>query len=163
MICEKYEPKIVAYVLGELAEAEAEQCHAHIEACEHCRSIYEKYACLVDEISRDAEPIPTLAESESLSQALAQIPLHQQQTRPDAQPYSKGLPALIFGSLVVFCAIAVVLSLQVLGHFNLAAAIWSIGPAPITVFILVAIFVTSFLPIAVASKRRPLNGMTFRR
>lgn len=160
VICEKYEPKIIAYVLGELAEAEAKQCRAHIESCEHCRNIYELYVSLVDDISHDSEQVPTSCEFQSLSQALANIPLHQQHAGPDTP---KGLPALVFGSLVAFVAIAAIISLQVLGHFNLVAAIRSVGFAPIICVVLIGIFITSFLPIAVASKRRPLNGMTFRR
>jgi anti-sigma factor RsiW len=163
MRCEEYESSIVAYVLGELAADEAADCRAHIEACAHCRSVCESYTCVVGVIAEKHELCPTASESEALSRALAQVDPVRQQAKAAPRPIPRGLPALIWGSLLAFVVIATVLALQTLGRYDFAAAIWAIGPARIVLAAVITVFVTSFLPIAVAARRRPLNGMTFRR
>ncbi|MCE5314202.1 MAG: hypothetical protein ABFD49_00920 [Armatimonadota bacterium] len=163
MNCEHCEPSIIEYVLDELNECESADILAHIETCAYCRSLCESYACLVDTIACEPESHPTSAQSESLSRALARIDLPVKQTMPVGQPVAQGLLAMILGSMLAFVLIATVLTLQVLGSIDIVGAIWSHGPAPTIVFVAIAIFVTSFLPIAMTSKRRPLNGMTFRR
>lgn len=160
MSCERYEPSIVAYHLGELAAGDSAELFAHIETCERCRAAYEGYAGLVHAIEREFEISPTLCESESLSRALNQVVLR---TKPASEHLPQGLPALIWASLAAFLVVASVLALQVLGCFSLANVIRAVGPAPIALVVVITVFVTSFLPIAVAARRRPLNGMTFRR
>lgn len=169
MTCEQYESSIIAYAAGELNESDAAACQTHIQTCAHCRALQESYACVVDSIVREPAPVPTLSESEALSRALASeagicfgaksppkhIPAHE--------PLPQGLPAMIWASLLAFATVASVLALHVMGCFSFTATARAIGPAPIALAVVVTIFVTSFLPIAVAARRRPLNGMTFRR
>jgi anti-sigma factor RsiW len=158
MNCEQRESTIVAYVSGELNESEVAACLAHIDACAHCRAIYESCVCVIDAIARDPMPVPTRAESEALSRALAGL-----QRTPSREPLPQGLGALMWASLLAFAAVATVLALHVAGYFSLAATVRTIGPAPIALAAVITLIVTSFLPIAVAARRRPLNGMTFRR
>jgi hypothetical protein len=130
---------------------------------------HESYACVVDSITREPAPVPTHAESEALSRALAEaagvcfgaesLPKHI----PAHEPLPQGLPVMIWASLLAFATVASVLALHVMGYFSFTAAAHAIGPVPIALVVVVTIFVTSFVPIAVASRRRPLNGMTFRR
>ena len=163
MTCEQYESSIIAYAAGELNEFDAAACQTHIETCAHCRALHEGYACVVDSIVREPAPVPTLSESEALSRALAQVQSVGQTTTPAREPIPQGLPAMIWASLLAFATVAGVLALHAAGCFSFVATARAIGPAPIALAVVVTIFVTSFLPIAVAARRRPLNGMTFRR
>lgn len=161
MSCERYESSIVAYVLGELSPGEAAACRSHVEACERCRAACEGYVGLVRSIEDEPESAPTALESEALSRALARV--QPAGARVQREPLPRGLPALMWGSFAAFVVVVSVLSLYVSGCFSLVGVARSIGPAPIAAAVAVTIFVTSFLPIAVAARRKPLNGMTFRR
>lgn len=163
MSCTQYQASIIALVLGELPLDEAEACREHVETCEACREMYESYACLVSSIEGRPIACPTSAESQALSRALAQVVPAGHTTGASHEPLPQGLPALVWGSVMAFVVVASVLSLQVWGCVNLISVARSIGPAPIALGIVITIFVTSFLPIAVAARRKPLNGMTFRR
>jgi anti-sigma factor RsiW len=163
MTCEQRESTVIAYVSGELSESDAAACRAHIDACAHCHAIYESYACVVDSITQESVPVPTLAESEALSRALAQVePVGHASTQAQ-EPLPQGLPAMIWASLLAFATVAGVLALHAAGCFSFAATARAIGPVPIALAVVITVIVTSFLPITVAARRRPLNGMTFRR
>ena len=76
-------------------------------------------------------------------------------------------PNELFGFAVVtaltFAFLVIVLGLQLLGRINI---MWMIGPlnVPRVAVTAVAILVvTSFVPILVTARRRPLNGLTFSR
>ena len=159
MNCEAYESSIIAYALGELTAEDAERCRAHLAVCEHCRAIYETYVGLTDAMEREPVLCPTYSESQALFRALNEA---EWSAKPVSEPV-KGLPALVLGSLAAFMVLASVLTLQVLGCFSLGNVARAIGPAPIAIVVVIILFVTSFLPIAVAARRKPLNGMTFRR
>ena len=62
-----------------------------------------------------------------------------------------------------FALVATVLALQTFGVMDILAVVTSVGPLVIALTLVVVVFVTSFVPIAVTARRRPLNGMTFRR
>ncbi len=158
MNCEQYEASIIACAAGELDENEAAECRAHIGSCDSCRAIYESYVCVIESVAGEPAPVPTRAESAALSRALARV-----ETASPREPLAEGLPAMIWASLLAFAVVACVLGLHVAGCFSLVAAARAIGPAPIAVAVVMTVFITSFVPIAVASRRRPLNGATFRR
>ncbi len=158
MNCQDCEQLMLDYALGEVDSDAAEQCAAHIATCPACRQAHESYCTLAQAIEREAGVQPTLAESESLARALADAcPAETRQAIPE------GLPAMIWASVLTFVLIVGTLALQVFGCVSLTDIARSIGPAPIAAAIIAIIFITSFLPIAAMAKRRPLNGMTFRR
>lgn len=160
MNCEDYQSRMTSYILGELPAGEAVACRNHLETCTQCRASYETYARLVAAIEQEPELTPTVWESEALSRALGEV---AQPAKSAREALPQGLPALIWASLAAFVVVASILALQVSGCLSLVSAARSVGPAPIALAVVVTIFVTSFLPIAVAARRRPLNGMTFRR
>jgi anti-sigma factor RsiW len=145
--------------MGELPEAEAEACRSHIEACEQCGQAYREYARLVEVFASEPETTPSAAESESLALALAWVELAQSKSAA-REPLPRGLPALICGSLAAFVAVAVLLTAQMFGCIDITAPLSRIGPVPVALAVVIAILITSFLPIA---QRKPWNGMTFKR
>jgi anti-sigma factor RsiW len=161
MSCRQYEPYIIAYSLGELSDtSDLSDLQAHIESCPTCRTLYNSYTQLVSAMTAVPEPRPTTAESEALSRALAQV---RPAPKTVSEPLPRNLPILVWGSLVAFVAIAGVLALQAIGRIDLVSALLSIGPGRIAICVVIAIIITSFLPIAVTARRKPLNGMTFSR
>jgi hypothetical protein len=57
----------------------------------------------------------------------------------------------------------VVVGLQVFGRIDLISAVQSVNPLRLAMAGFVAVFVTSFIPILVTARRRPLIGLTFSR
>lgn len=158
MSCQDYEELILDYALGDLDADAARRCAAHIAACPACREVYESYRILAGAIADEPDILPTRAESEAMARALANACPAKAR-----QPIPQGLPAMIWASILTFVLIVSTLALQVFGCVSLAGIARSIGPAPIAAAIVAIIFITSFVPIAAMAKRKPLNGMTFRR
>ena len=162
MDCRECEAILEAYVLGELTDGEGSACRAHVEACPACRQALEAYARVLDAIAAEPVATPSAAESAALAQALAQIDLCPQAEQRSTEPMPRGFPGFVLASVLAFVAIATVLALQRFGVVSIASLADSIGLRWIALTIVVIVFVTSFIPIAVTAHRRPLNGMTFR-
>lgn len=158
MNCQDYEQLMLDYALGELDSDDAAQCAAHIEVCPACHGAYHSYLGVAGMISAEHDIRPTPEESQAVAQALGN-------TCPARapQPLPRGLPAMIWASVLAFVVIVATLALQVFGYVSLLGTARSIGPVPIAAAIVAMVFITSFLPIAAMAKRQPLNGMTFRR
>ena len=163
MHCNERERQIIAYAAGELGTGEATDCQAHIESCARCRSAYESYARIAIAMAREPELLPTARESEALVRALARTYPAARKAKAVQDPLPGNLPVLIWASLLAFLAVASLLALQTLGRIDIAAALRAVGPAPIALGVAIFYILTSLLPIAVMARRRPLNGMTFRR
>ncbi len=160
MNCGECRSIIVAYVLGDLPASDSARCRSHVEGCAQCRALYNGYLRLVSEIDQQPLVAPTPSESVALAQALDRA---RPASRRASVPLPPGVPALIWGSIAAFFFVVSVLAMQLWGSLDLVGIARSVGPAPIALAVVITVFVTSFLPIAVAAKRRPLNGMTFRR
>lgn len=162
MNCRDYEHRMIAHVLGELAEDVASGCRAHIETCARCRAVYESYACLVGAIITEPETCPTASESAALAEALANVELCPRVERRMVESVPQGFPGFVLASVLAFLVIVTGLGLQRFGVIDVLAAVRGVGLQWVALAAVVVVFVTSFIPIAVTAKRRPLNGMTFR-
>ena len=162
MNCRECESALVGYAAGELAEDAASDCRAHLETCPACRKALEEYRGLIGAIADEPLAIPTKAESAALAMALDRVRPCPSPAPAYADPALQGLPAFAAACAVAFILVATILALHAFGAVSFAAA-GAIGWRAIAVTVTVIVFVTSFVPIAVTARRRPLNGMTFRR
>ncbi len=162
MDCRECESMLVEYAMGELAEDAAPDCRAHLETCPACRRELEDYRRLIGVIADEPVAVPSEAESAALALALDRVrPCPSPATRV-ADPGLQGLPAFAAACAAMFVIVAAILGLHTFGAVSFAA-VGVIGWRAIAVTVTVIVFVTSFVPIAVTARRRPLNGMTFRR
>lgn len=163
MNCDRCEQMLTAYVTGDLAPHEVEAVEHHIARCDDCSMALEEYRLLIGLIGDAPSLSPTLSESRELTKVLATIPA----CRPAPARVSRrevfGLLSFAFASLMVFAAMVSVLALQLTGRIDIVAITSPLGSMRLVAVVVTVIFVTSFVPILVTAKRRPLNGMTFRR
>jgi anti-sigma factor RsiW len=163
MNCERCEQMLAAYVTGDLAPHEEEAVEHHIARCGDCSAALNEYRALVSLIGDAPTLRPTLAESRALTMALAAAPICRP-TREWVSPRRVyAFLGFAFASLVVFAVIVSVLALQLTGRIDILAITSPLGSARLVAILVTVIFITSFVPILVTAKRRPLNGMTFRR
>lgn len=163
MSCGDYELILSEYALGEMDDDAERACRKHLERCAECRAALAEYAVLVAAVGAAPVVAPTLDESAALAMALSTVRLGGLPAKPRTQQASAGLTGLMAASLAAFIAVATVLALQVFGTVDVVSAVMSIGPLRLALTAVVAVFVTTFVPIAVTARRRPLNGLTFRR
>jgi len=161
MNCRECESNLSPYVLDEAPEEVRSACAAHLQTCAACRDILAQYMSIVETISNEAEAVPSASESAALAMALAQVRLGSPAVRPVAAPAPQGLFAFLLASAAAFVMVAAVLALQTFGRINILALLGSVNPAALALAFVIIVFVTSFVPIAVTARRRPLNGMTF--
>ena len=163
MNCERCEQMLAAYVTGDLATHEVEAVEHHIDRCDDCSAALEEYRALVSLIGDAPTLRPTLSESRALTRALAAVPI----CRPALERISPrrvyAFLGFAFASVIVFAAMVSVLALQLTGRIDVLAITSPLGRMRLVAIAVAIIFVTSFVPILVTARRRPLNGMTFRR
>ena len=162
MDCRDCELILVEYAMGELAQDTASDCRAHLETCPACRRELEDYRRLIGAIADEPVAVPSEAESAALAMALDRVRPCPSPAPRVADPGLQGLPAFAAACAAAFVIVAGILALHTFGAVSFAAA-GAIGWGTIAVTATVIVFVTSFVPIAVTARRRPLNGMTFRR
>ncbi len=163
MNCERCEQMLAAYVTGDLAPHEVEGVEHHVESCGACSCSLQEYRALINLIGEEPTLSPTLSESRELSKALAAAPACRPAPARISPRAVYEFLGFAFASLVVFAAMAFVLALQLTGRIDVVAITSPLGSARLVAVAVTVIFVTSFVPILVTAKRRPLNGMTFRR
>ena len=121
----------------------------------------DEYQPEIDAIKGPPMLTPTASESVALSKALAEIAPALARTPERVKP--EGLRGFVLASIAAFALVATMLALQTFGVVSIRSVVTSLGPLVIALALVVVVFVTSFVPIAVTARRRPLNGMTFRR
>ena len=154
MECRQCEESLMGYACGDLPSPEIE---LHLMDCAKCRKALESYRAAMKLLADEPMLSPSKSESAQLARALERV----------AAPKVSIRPSEVFGFAVVtvltFAFLVIVLGLQLLGRINI---VWMIGPlnVPKVVVSAVAILiVTSFIPILITAKKRPLNGLTFSR
>jgi anti-sigma factor RsiW len=162
MKCKECEPLLAAYASGDLSEQEALDCRTHLGACESCRRSLETYSLLVEAIVGEPEIIASSAEFAALTEALDRASLPAKPAREVSGQWQSGVPAFAAASLGVFALLVAALTAQAVGLLDVRSLVAYIRPPFVAMAAVVIVFVTSFVPIAVTAKRRPLNGMTFR-
>jgi anti-sigma factor RsiW len=163
MDCRECESQLIALAVGELSEEAASQCRAHLDACPECREALAEYAGLIHAIADEPEVVPSVSESAELAAALERVQVRRAEAPKVSAPRPQGFFAFALASVVAFVLVAAALSLQVRGMIDIMAVITGRGALAAVLALTVVVFVTSFVPIAVTARRRPLNGMTFRR
>ena len=163
MNCTECESILAEYALGELADDDAALCRAHIEACPACREALAAYECVVGAIANDPVACPNQAESAALAKALDRVDACRTPARRPAEPALQGLPAFLAACVAAFLVVAGVAVVLAFRVTSIPVPVGVAGWAGVGVAVTVVVFLTSFVPIAVTARRRPLNGMTFRR
>jgi anti-sigma factor RsiW len=162
MKCADFEALVDAYMLGELDVDLVVKCAAHAEGCAACRAVLQQSSVLVQAICDELRLAPTAHESAALTEALCRIcPRAEPARAPQMHP--RDLAGFLATSLATFVIAVTVLLLQAFGIIDMLSVVKAVGPAAIAVSLTVIVFVTTFVPIAITARRRPLNGMTFRR
>ena len=162
MDCNQFESVVIEYMSGELRHEQAQECRAHLDQCPGCREQFEAYERVVHQICAETPVTPTEAESRALGDALAKSRLPRAAVPQRAFRPVEGFVGFLAASVAVFAIVAVTLALHAFGAINLLELCREIGFPAIAAVAIVVVFVTSFIPIAVTARRRPLNGMTFR-
>lgn len=154
MECRQCEESLMGYACGDLPSPEIE---LHLMDCAKCRKALESYRSSMKMLADEPMLSPSKSESAQLARALERV----------AAPKVSIRPSEVFGfaiaTALTFAFLVIVLGLQLLGRINI---VWMIGPlnVPKVVVSAVAILiVTSFIPILITAKKRPLNGLTFSR
>ena len=157
MECRHCEELLVGYACGDLSAREVEAIELHLAGCSRCREALECSRSTMKLLADEPILSPSKSESAQLARALERV----------AAPKVSIRPSEVFGfaiaTALTFAFLVIVLGLQLLGRINI---MWMIGPlnVPKVVVSAVAILiVTSFIPILITAKRRPLNGLTFSR
>jgi hypothetical protein len=127
-----------------------------------CRSEYESYKELISVVADEPVITPSASERESLNLALASVKLPQP-VCPSEDRTAQGFLGFLLASIFAFIAIAGLLVTQKVSLNNLIASADPISVVKGFSTLGVVVFTTSFLPIVITARRRPLNGLTFRR
>lgn len=163
MNCERCEQMLTAYVTGDLAPHEVEAVEHHVERCDDCSCALQEYRMLINLIGSEPTISPTMSESRELTKALAAAPACRLAPARISPRTVYEFLGFAFVSVIAFAVMASVLALQLTGRIDVVAITSPLGSARLVAVAVTVIFVTSFVPILVTAKRRPLNGMTFRR
>lgn len=160
MNCRECEDLLPAYVSGDLGDERVTLCRTHIGKCAACRESMELYTCLIISINESPVITPTDEESLNLSKSLRAV-------RPPspAQPRMTWRQSLERIALAGMCCVSFVI---------VALITWSVRNGQVSIntltdpvillpSIVIIIFIVSFLPIIITARRKPLNGMTFRK
>jgi cellobiose-specific phosphotransferase system component IIC len=162
MDCKQCDILLPSYAAGELGYEEASEVRAHLENCECCRESLDVITCVVGAISDAPELEPTKVESAALSVALAGVRLPEPAVKQRDEDKASGFNGFVLASLAAFVLVAMLVSRQTITLSDIMSASLS-NVLTVTIPLFAIIFVTSFIPIVITAKRRPLNGMTFRR
>lgn len=162
MECERYEDILASYASGDLSEKEAAALEAHLHTCAACRESLEEYRSVAALIADEPMLSPTASESAALAQAMERIPMCAPKTQAVTRS-SRELAGFALATVAAFAFLVLVLGLQSIGKIDLVSEIARFNPLTIAVSAVVVVFVTSFIPIMVTARRRPLNGLTFSR
>lgn len=163
MNCEEIRRILVEYHVGELDKERRDECKSHLENCPGCLNALLAYQSIIAEAERIPRIHPSPAESMSLSHELDRItkkppvPIRVERNRTTERL------AFLLASIMVFTLMSVCLRLESLSLTNVLAAVGSIRLSVIALAAVAFIFVTSFLPVVVISRRKPINGMALRR
>jgi hypothetical protein len=155
MECKQCEELLLGHACGDLSSPEIE---LHLMDCAKCREALESYRAAIKLLADEPMLSPSRSESAQLARALDRAAV---QGRVSIRP--KEVLGFAVATALTFAFLVMVLGLQLLGRINI---VWMIGPlnVPKVVVSAVAILiVTSFIPILITAKRRPLNGLTFSR
>ena len=163
MNCNQFESVVIDYASGDLRHEQVRECRAHLDTCPACRELSQAYERVVHQICAETPVTPTEAESRALGDALAKSRPPRAAAPQRAFRAAEGFVGFLAASVAVFAVVAVTLGLHAFGTINLLELCREIGFPVIAAVATVVVFVTSFIPIAVTARRRPLNGMTFRR
>jgi len=163
MLCKECELALVGYASADLSEEAGSACRAHLSGCGHCREVLESYKAIIGAMVDEPQLKPSASESAAVARALARIPMRREVPQQLTPRSAYEFLAFVLASAATFAVAAILLTLQMLGRIDLTSLPGLPSPMTIAGFVIVVVFVTSFLPIAVIAQRRPLNGMTFRR
>ncbi len=163
MDCERYAQMLAGYASGDSTADEAEPVERHLSGCSTCRQTLEGYRAVIGLIADEPIVSATVSESAAMASALARVSLGHQLSREMMAVPAKGLPGFTLATLAAFVLIALVLGLQIVGHIDILWLISFVNPVWIAVAAVFIVFVSSFIPIWVTARRRPLNGLTFSR
>lgn len=158
MECRHCEELLVGYACGDLSKEEAERIELHLIGCPRCSEAVECYRSTMKLLADEPILFPSKSESAQLARALDRAAV---QGRVSIRPNE--VLGFAVATALTFAFLVIVLGLQLLGRINI---MWMIGPlnVPRVAMMAVAVLVvTSFIPILVTAKRRPLNGLTFSR
>lgn len=161
MECRECESVLIDYLFGELDGAELSECRKHLDSCPRCRESAKAYGCIADRIMDEPTSVPTTSEAASLAKALSAVSMVAAfAPRPASRP-PQGLLGFVLASVLAFLAIAVTAGLQAFGHIDLMSVAESIGAPRLALAATIVIFVTSFIPVVVATRRRPVDELNF--
>lgn len=158
MECRQCEESLAEYACGEVSKEEAERIEIHLADCPQCSEALKCCQATIQLLADEPILSPSRSESVQLARALDKVAV---QGRVSVRPNE--VVGFAIATALTFAFLVIVLGLQLLGRINI---MWMIGPlnVPRVVVSAVAILVvTSFIPILVTAKRRPLNGLTFSR
>ncbi len=125
--------------------------------------MFEAYRAVISSVADEPVLSPSESESATVSAALAHAYVCPRGSRQARTRSLKQLLGFALVTVAVFVFIATVLGLQAFGHIDFIWMMGSINPLRIALSAVVVVFVTSFIPIWVTARRRPLNGLTFGR
>jgi anti-sigma factor RsiW len=162
MNCNDYEPILAAYAAGDLSKQEAEATKAHLEACDSCRGESQAYSLMINAIASAPEIVASPMELSALAKALDSASLVEKPAPESDAQWQGGMQSFLKISAAVFALIVAALTAQAVGWLSVRSLSEYVKPPVVVLAAVIIIFVTSFVPIAVTAKRRPLNGMTFR-
>ena len=163
MDCRQLECKLVELALDELTQEESAQCRAHVLTCEGCAEALAEYEAVASELVGEPMASPSASESAALASALAKVQLGRAPAPRPVNPLPQGFGEFVAASLAVFGLVTALLVLQIRGAIDFRAILAGVGAFKALGAATVIVIVTSFVPIAITARRRPLNGMTFRR
>ena len=155
MECRQCEESLMGYACGDLPSLEIE---LHLMDCAKCRKALESYRAAMKLLADQPILSPSKSESAQLARALDRAAV---QGRVSIRPNE--VLGFAVATALTFAFLVIVLGLQLLGRINI---MWMIGPLNVPRVAVTAgaiLIVTSFIPILVTAKRRPLNGLTFSR
>jgi len=163
MLCKECQSALIAYISGDLSEEAASACRAHLSGCERCRRVLECYKAIIGAMVEEPQLKPSASEAAAMACALARVPMRQQASRQLTPRSAYEFLAFALASAAMFAILAILLALQMFGRIDLISLPRPLGLLRVVGIVIVVIFVTSFLPIVVTARRRPLNGTTFAR
>jgi len=124
---------------------------------------FEEYRAVIKLITGEPCLVPTEQESLALAREIGRIRLAQPMSERARERSAVEMFGLTLASVAAFLIISTVVALQAFGRINLLPEANPLVFAKIGLIALVFMMITSFVPIFVTARRRPLNGLTFRR
>ena len=161
MDCRECEQILPEYVLDDLEYSVTAACRAHLDGCSECSAKADVYKALIRDIADQPMLAVSAAESRRMAHALDQVNGTKRAERLATVGAVWEFLGFSLASILAFALMATALTLHAFGLADMFRLFETSTWLSLIIAGMLIVVVTSFIPIVVTARRRPLNGLAY--